>query len=358
MDTQPHLFSPLTLREVTLRNRIALAPMCQYSGEDGIANDWHLVHLGARALGGAGLLIAEATAVAPEGRISPQDLGLWSNDQIEPLARVTRFIRENGSVAGVQLAHAGRKASSARPWDGGTPIAPEAGGWAPVRGASPIPFGEGYPTPEPYTVDELGAVVEAFATAAERALRAGFQLVEIHGAHGYLLHSFLSPLSNHRHDEYGGSFENRTRLLREVLVAVREVWPPEFPLLLRISATDWMEGGWSLEDSVSLARMAGPLGVDLVDCSSGGAHPAAAAPVGPGFQTPFAQRIREETGIPTGAVGLITEPAQADHIVRTGQADMILLGRVLLREPHWPLRAARELGQDGSWPVQYLRGRV
>jgi len=357
MNTQPHLFSPLALRGITLKNRIALSPMCQYSGEDGTANDWHLVHLGARALGGTGLIIAEATAVAPEGRISPQDLGLWSDHQIEPLARITRFIRENGSVAGVQLAHAGRKASTARPWDGGTPVGPEAGGWAPVRGASPIPFGVGFPTPDPLSTGELKGIAASFASAAARALSAGFQLIEIHGAHGYLLHSFLSPLSNHRTDEYGGSFQNRTRLLREVLVAVREVWPSDLPLLLRISTTDWMEGGWGPDDSVALAGMVGPLGVDLLDCSSGGGHPAAAPPVGPGFQIPNAQRIREETGIPTGAVGLITDPAQADHIVRTGQADLVLLGRVLLREPHWPLRASRELGQAVSWPPQYLRGK-
>lgn len=357
MDSQAHLFSPLTLRGITLRNRIALAPMCQYSGEDGKAADWHLVHLGARALGGAGLLIAEATAVAPEGRITAHDLGLWSDHQIEPLAGTTRFIRENGSVAGVQLAHAGRKASSARPWEGGRPVGPEKGGWAPARGASPISFGDGYPTPEPFTTEEVKGLPGAFARAAERALEAGFQVVEIHGAHGYLLHSFLSPLSNQRDDEYGGSFENRTRLLREVVEAVRGVWPSELPLLLRISCTDWVEGGWGVEDSVALAELVGPLGVDLLDCSAGGIDPAAAPPVGPGFQTPFAQRIREETGMPTGAVGLITEPAQADHIVRTGQADLVLLGRVLLREPHWPLRAARELGQEVIWPNQYLRGQ-
>lgn len=354
--TPHHLFSPLTLRGVTLKNRIAVAPMCQYSAQDGKATDWHLVHLGALALGGAGLLIAEATSVAPEGRITPEDVGLWKDDQVEPLARVTRFVREQGAVAGIQLAHAGRKASMSRPWDGGTPLGPEGGGWAPVRAASPIPFDEGFPTPLPLEVEEIGGIVEAFVKGAERAYAAGFQVVEIHAAHGYLLHSFLSPLTNQRTDEYGGSFENRTRFLREVLEAVRPVWPAELPLLLRISCTDWVEGGWEADDSVELARMLGPLGVDLLDCSAGGGHPAAAPPVGPGFQTPFAERIRREVGLPTGAVGLITDPVQADHIVRTGQADLVLLGRQFLREPSWPHRAARELGVDVDRPVQYLRG--
>jgi len=355
LPSRPHLFAPLTIREVTLKNRIALAPMCQYSAQDGKATDWHLVHLGSRALGGAGLILTEAAAVAQDGRISPQDLGIWKEEQLEPLARVVRFIREHGAVAGIQLAHAGRKASTARPWEGSGPLAPESGGWSPVRGASPLPFGEGYPVPEPLESQELEEVVDAFRQGAERALRAGFQLVEIHGAHGYLLHSFLSPISNRRDDGYGGSFQNRTRLLREVVVGIREVWPAELPLFLRISCTDWMEEGWDADDSVALARLVRPLGVDLVDCSSGGIHPAAAAPVGPGYQTPFAERIRREAETPTGAVGLITEPVQADHIIRTGQADLVLLGRQLLREPTWPLRAARELGRDASWPVQYLR---
>lgn len=356
--SRDHLFAPLTLRGVTLKNRIAVSPMCQYSARDGEATDWHLVHLGARALGGAGLVIAEATAVLAGGRISPQDLGLWREEHVEALARVVRFIHEHGGVAGIQLAHAGRKASTARPWEGGGPLSPEQGGWRPVRGASPVAFAEGYPTPEPLTASELRDVVDAFAASAGRALRAGFKVLEIHGAHGYLLHSFLSPLSNQRGDEYGGSFENRTRLVREVVVGVRQVWPPERPLFLRLSCTDWMEGGWSPEDSVALARMVGPLGVDLVDCSSGGIHPAARAPVAPGYQTPFAEKIRNEAGLATGAVGLITEPVQADHIVRTGQADLVLLGRQSLREPHWPLRAARKLGQVVDWPPQYLRAKV
>lgn len=351
----PGLFHPLTLRGLTFRNRVALAPMCQYSARDGLANDWHLVHLGARALGGAGLVLAEATAVRPEGRISPGDLGLWRDEQVEPLARVVRFIREHGAVAGVQLGHAGWKASTARPWDGKHPVGPAEGGWAPVRGPDPRPFAEGYPSPDPLNEVGLAQVVEAFSGSARRAREAGFQMVEIHGAHGYLLHSFLSPVSNQRDDAYGGSFENRTRLLREVVTAVREEWPPELPLFLRLSCTDWVEGGWTLDDSVELARLVMPLGVDLVDCSSGGISTSAPAPSEPGFQIPFAERIRKEAGIRTGAVGLITEPEQADEVIREGRADIVFLGRQLLREPHWPLRAARELGQEVAWPLQYLR---
>ena len=354
----PHLFAPLTLRGVTLRNRIALSPMCQYSAEDGMATDWHLVHLGARALGGAGLILAEATAVLSEGRISAGDLGLWRDDQVKPLARVARFVRDQGAVAGIQLAHAGRKASTARPWEGSVPLGPGAGGWTPVRGPSPVRFGEGYPIPEPLTVEELKGVVVAFARGAERALRAGFQVAEIHGAHGYLLHSFLSPLSNRRDDEYGGSFANRTRLVKEVVGAVRQVWPPDLPLLLRISCTDWVDGGWAPDESVALAREVKALGVDLVDCSSGGIHPAAAPPMEPNYQVPFAERVRREAEVPTGAVGLITDPHQADQIIRTARADLVLLGRKLLREPAWPLRAARALGQEVEWPAQYLRAKV
>lgn len=352
-----HLFTPLTLRGVTLPNRIALSPMCQYSAEDGMATDWHLVHLGARALGGAGLILTEAVAVAPEGRISPHDLGLWRDDQVEPLARVIRFVREHGAVAGVQLAHAGRKASTARPWEGGRPVGLESGGWAPVRGPSPVPFSEGYPVPEPLKGPEPEEVVQAFQRAAVRALSAGFQVVEIHAAHGYLLHSFLSPVSNRREDRYGGSFENRTRLLLDVVAAVREVWPAGLPLLLRISCTDWMLGGWTLEDSVALARRVKPMGVDLVDCSSGGIHPAATPAFGPGYQVPFAEAVRRGAGVLTGAVGQITEPEQANQVIRAGKADLVLLGRQLLREPAWPLRAAREVGEEVEWPVQYLRAK-
>jgi len=357
-EVYPHLFSPLTLRSLTIKNRIALSPMCQYSARDGMANDWHLVHLGARALGGAGLVVAEATAVSAEGRISPGDLGIWKDEQVEPLARIASFIREHGAVPGIQLAHAGRKASTAVPWDGGGPLGPDAEGWSPIRGPSPVPFADGYPVPEPLDDAGLEGVVNAFARSAQRALKAGFQVVEIHGAHGYLLHSFLSPVSNRRTDGYGGSFENRTRLVREVVEGVRGVWPQGLPLLLRISSTDWLEEGWSLDDSVALARMVKPLGVDLVDCSSGGITPAGVPSVGPGYQVPFAERIRREGEVPTGAVGLITRPDQADDLIRTGKADLVLLGRQLLREPAWPLRAARALGQEVEWPAQYLRGRV
>lgn len=351
-----HLFSRLALREVTLRNRVVVSPMCQYSSEDGFADDWHLVHLGALATGGAALVFTEATAVAPRGRISPQDLGLWDDRHVDGLARVTRFITRHGAVPGIQLAHAGRKAGTARPWDGGKPVPPEAGGWRPV-GPSPIPFDEGYPVPEALDEAGLGAVVEDFAAAARRALAAGFQVVEVHAAHGYLLHSFLSPLSNQRTDGWGGDFEGRTRLLREVVRAVRAVWPERLPLFVRLSATDWAEGGWDLAQSIALARALAPLGVDVIDCSSGGLVPGAQIPVGPGFQTPFAARIRAEAGVPTCAVGCITAPEQADHIVRTEQADLVALARELLRDPRWPLRAARALGQDGPWPPQYLRAR-
>ncbi len=352
-----HLFSSLTLREVTLENRIGLAPMCQYSAPEGTATDWHLVYLGARAQGGVGLLLTEAVAVSPEGRISPHDLGLWDDGQVEPLARIVRFVEKLGAVAGIQLAHAGRKASVARPWDGKAPVGPDAGGWAEIRGPSPLPFQEGFPTPDPLAEGEMPDVVRAFTDAAGRAARAGFKVAEIHAAHGYLLHSFLSPISNRRDDGYGGSFENRIRLTLEVIAGVREVWPPELPLLLRISCTDWMEGGWEVDDSVKLAREARALGVDLVDCSSGGIHPDAAPPAAPGFQVPFARRIREEVEVPTAAVGLITDPVQADQIVRTGEADLVLLGRQLLHEPHWPLRAALELGRTPDWPPQFERAR-
>jgi 2,4-dienoyl-CoA reductase-like NADH-dependent reductase (Old Yellow Enzyme family) len=351
----PHLFDPLALRGVKLANRIAVSPMCQYSCVGGFPNDWHFVHLGSRAVGGAGLVLTEASAVVPEGRISPQDLGIWSDDHVGPFVRITRFIHEQGSVAGIQLAHAGRKGSTYRPAEKRQGAVPATGGgWQPVA-PSAIAFDHGYAAPEALTEESIRAVVRAFADAAERARQAGFRVVEIHAAHGYLLHQFLSPFSNKRTDGYGGSFENRTRLVREVVAAIRAKWPEQFPLLLRISATDWAEGGWDIEQSVELARQVGPLGVDLIDCSSGGSVPTARMPLGPGYQTPFAARLRRETGLSTGAVGMITSPAQADHIIRTGQADMVLLARALLRDPYWPLRAARELGQEFPWPVQYLR---
>ena len=350
-----HLFTPLTLRSLTLRNRIAVSPMCQYSSVEGFANAWHLVHLGSRAAGGAGLVMTEATAVTAQGRISPSDLGIWSDGHIEPLSEIVRFIEQQGSAAGMQLAHAGRKAGTAAPWENRTTtLSPEEGGWQPVA-PSPIPFMSGDVEPAPLTDDEIAGIVTAFSAAARRALSAGFKVVEIHAAHGYLLHQFLSPLSNHRTDKYGGSFDNRIRLVLETVEAVRQVWPEDLPLWLRISVTDWLEGGWDIEQSIELVRRLGPLGVDLIDCSSGGTAPQAAMTVGPGYQTAFAERIRRETGILTGAVGMITAPAQADHVIRTGQADMVLLARELLRDPYWPLRAARDLGVETAWPAQYLR---
>ncbi len=352
-----HLFSPLALRSVTLRNRIAVSPMCQYSATDGRATDWHLVHLGARAVGGAGLVLVEATAVEARGRISPADVGLWDDAQIEPLARIVRFVEAQGAAIGVQLAHAGRKASVRAPWDaGGAPLAPGHGGWTPVA-PSAIPVADGYATPHALDAGEVAGIVRAFAAAARRAAAAGFRTVEIHAAHGYLLHQFLSPLSNRRTDGFGGSFENRTRLVRDVVSAVRAEWPDGLPLLVRLSATDWAEGGWDVEQSVALARALRTLGVDLVDVSSGGLVAHAKVPAGPGYQTGFAERIRREAGVATGAVGMITSPEQADHVIRTGQADLVLLARELLRDPHFPLRAARALGQEGPWPKQYLRAR-
>ncbi|MFI5310558.1 MAG: NADH:flavin oxidoreductase/NADH oxidase [Gemmatimonadales bacterium] len=351
----PGLFDELTLRGVTLRNRIAVSPMCQYSSRDGLANDWHFVHLASRAVGGAGLVFTEATAVTAQGRISPQDMGLWNEAQVEPLARIVRFIDAQGCVAGLQLAHAGRKASTLRPWEGGGTAPQSAGGWADVVAPSAISFSDGYPAPRALEEVDIAAVVEAFASAARRALSAGYRILEIHAAHGYLLHEFLSPISNRRDDRYGGSFENRTRLVREVVVAVRAVWPDRLPLFVRVSATDWTDGGWDVEQTVELARALGPLGVDLVDCSSGGNVAGVKIPLGPGYQTAFAERIRREAAISTGAVGLIFDPVQADHLVRSAQADLVLLAREMLRDPYWPLRAARELEQLVPWPPQYLR---
>ncbi|WP_026852215.1 NADH:flavin oxidoreductase/NADH oxidase [Geothrix fermentans] len=349
-----HLFQPLPLRGLTLPNRIAVSPMCQYQATDGLANDWHLVHLGGLAQGGAGLVITEATAVVPEGRISPDDLGLWNEAQAKALARIAHFIASQGAVPGIQLAHAGRKASNPAPWKGGGSIPLAAGGWTPVA-PSALPFDEGWTVPT--ALDEPGilAVIEAFMDAARRAVAAGFRVIEVHAAHGYLLHQFLSPLSNHRADAYGGSFENRTRLVREVVGALRNILPEDLPLLVRISASDWMEGGWTPDESVALAKELGALGVDLVDCSSGGLVPRAQIPLGPGYQVPFAARIRAEAGLPTGAVGLITGAEQAEQILAQGSADLVLLGRELLRDPRWPLHAAQALGAEISWPASYLR---
>jgi 2,4-dienoyl-CoA reductase-like NADH-dependent reductase (Old Yellow Enzyme family) len=350
----PGLFDPLTLRGVTFPNRVFVSPMCQYSCDDGLATDWHLVHLGARAVGGAGLVMTEATAVLPEGRISPQDLGLWNDTQAAALAPAIRFIRRQGRVPGMQLAHAGRKGSTHRPWDGQGAVAPDGGGWTPV-GPDGRAFAPAYPTPRALDMVELQAVVQAFRQAAVRALELGVQVVEVHAAHGYLLHEFLSPLSNARTDEYGGTFDGRTRLCLEVVEAVRGAWPEHLPLFVRISATDWTPGGWDADQSVELARRLRDRGVDLVDCSSGGNVPHAEIPIGPGYQVPFAERIRREAGIPTGAVGLITTARQADAILREGQADAVLLARELLRDPYWPLHAAQELGVAMDWPAQYLR---
>jgi 2,4-dienoyl-CoA reductase-like NADH-dependent reductase (Old Yellow Enzyme family) len=350
-----HLFDPLAIRDITFANRVFVSPMCQYSSTDGYANDWHFVHLGSRAVGGAGLVFTEATAVLPEGRISPQDLGIWMDDHIEPLARVVRFIHEQGSVAGMQLAHAGRKASTYAPGAGHGMVPENKGGWKNVVAPSAVAFMDGYPMPQALSIDGIKSIVSAFAAAARRACDAGFRVIEIHAAHGYLIHESLSPLSNRRTDAYGGSFENRTRILREIVAAVRGSWPERAPLFVRISATDWIDGGWDIQQSVELARQLKELGADLIDCSSGGNVPHAKIPVGPGYQTRFAEQVRREASILTGAVGMITSPIQAEHIMVTGQADAVLIARELLRDPYWPLRAARDLGQTISWPVQYLR---
>ncbi|HEY4184395.1 MAG TPA: NADH:flavin oxidoreductase/NADH oxidase [Polyangia bacterium] len=354
------LFDPFVLRGVTVRNRIGVSPMCQYSSVDGLADDWHLVHLGSRAVGGAGLVFTEATAVEARGRISPQDLGLWNETQIAPLARITRFLRGQGATPGIQLAHAGRKASTARPWqsnDGGKPVAPPAG-WTPILAPSALPFDAGYQTPEALSEPDVAIVIDAFAAAARRALQAEFDVVELHAAHGYLIHEFLSPVTNRRDDQWGGTFENRIRLLIEVVRAVRRVWPDRLPLLVRLSTTDWLDDdGWTVEDSIALARRLRPEGVDLIDCSSGGIAPRVAIDAGPGYQTGNAARIRAEAPIPTAAIGVITSATQAEHILRTGQADLVFLARELLRDPYFPLRAAAELGAKVAWPPQYDRAR-
>jgi 2,4-dienoyl-CoA reductase-like NADH-dependent reductase (Old Yellow Enzyme family) len=349
------LFDPLTIRGVTFPNRVFVSPMCEYSSTDGFANDWHLVHLGGRAVGGAGLVFTEAAAVTPEGRISPEDLGIWKDDHVDMLARIVRFVHEQGSVSGMQLAHAGRKASTYRPWSGTGVVAAAEGGWANVLAPSATAFADNYPSPREMSKHDIDAAVRAFADAATRALAAGFRVIEIHAAHGYLIHEFLSPLSNKRTDDYGGSFENRTRLLREIAIAVRRVWPDTLPLFTRISSTDWTEGGWDIEQSVDVSRQLKSLGVDLIDCSSGGNVATAKIPLGPGYQVPFAERIRKDAGIMTGAVGLITDAKQAEQIVESGQADAVLIARELLRDPNFPMRAARELGHDITWPAQYLR---
>jgi 2,4-dienoyl-CoA reductase-like NADH-dependent reductase (Old Yellow Enzyme family) len=356
-DRDSHLFRPIAFRGVTARNRIMLSPMCQYSAPDGAPGDWHFAHLAARATGGAGIVCAEATHVTPEARITPWCLGLWSDDQIPAYARIARFIEGQGAVPAIQLAHAGRKASVGRPWEGSRPLSAAEGGW-PTVGASAIPFAEGWPAPAPLSAEGLAGVAAAFAASARRAREAGFRIVEIHAAHGYLIHSFLSPLSNRRTDAYGGSLENRARLLMETVAAVRTEWPADLPLFVRISATDWVEGGWTVEDSVALARLLRGTGaVDLIDCSSGGVDPRQAIPVHPGYQIPLARRIRAEAGIATGAVGLIRTAELAEQTLANGDADLILIGRAMLADPAWPRRAAAALGAPERAPVppQYER---
>lgn len=348
------LFDELQIRDVLLRNRIVVSPMCQYSSTDGFANDWHLVHLGSRAVGGASLAFTEACAVTAEGRISPRDLGIWKDEHIAELARITRFLRAQGTVPGIQLAHAGRKASTPAPWEPGGFIAESRGGWKPVA-PSAVAFSETYALPRALDDEGIRGVIQAFADAAGRALRAGFEVIEIHSAHGYLLHEFLSPLANKRTDAYGGAFENRTRLLREVVTAVRGVWPERSPLFVRVSATDWVEGAWDIEQSVALAEQLIPLGVDLIDCSSGGIVPGVKIPARPGYQVPFADQIRQRTGIMTGAVGMITSATQADNILGEDKADVVILAREFLRQPYWPLMVGQQVGFPTSWPIQYLR---
>ncbi len=349
-----HIFDPLLIRGITLPNRIGVSPMCEYSSVDGFANDWHLVHLGSRAVGGAGLVLTEATAVTPEGRISPEDLGIWSDAHIEFLARIVRFLKSQGTVPGMQLAHAGRKGSTYRPWSGYGAVAAKDGGWVPAA-PSAVAYSEEYAMPQALTKQGIRSVVEPFAQAARRALEAGFLVLEIHAAHGYLLHEFFSPLSNFRDDEYGGSFENRTRIAREIVSTLRKLMPDRLPLFIRISATVWKEGGWDVEQAVELARQLAPLGVDLVDCSSAGLVHDQKIVAGPGFQVPFAERIRRDAGVMTSAVGLIETKEQVAEILAKGQADLVFMAREYLRDPYWPLRAARELKQPVSWPVQYLR---
>ena len=348
------LFTPLRLRSIELPNRIGVSPMCQYSYVDGFSNDWQLVHLGSRAQGGAGLVIVEASAVTAEGRITPGDLGIWKDEHIAGLKRISDFIHSQGVRAAIQIAHAGRKASMGLPWEGEHLVTIENGGWEPVA-PSAIPFEPNYAKPRALDLNGIEEIVEAFRQAALRSLKAGFDVLEIHAAHGYLIQEFLSPLSNHREDTYGGSFENRTRLALEVVDAVREVWPEDLPLFVRISATDWTEGGWSADDSVQLARLFRQRGVDLVDASSGGNIAGARIPVGPGYQVPFAARIRKEAGIATAAVGMITDAQQADALITNGEADLVLLAREMLRDPYWPVHAAAELENAASWPRQYLR---
>jgi 2,4-dienoyl-CoA reductase-like NADH-dependent reductase (Old Yellow Enzyme family) len=350
------LFSPIAIKNITLKNRIVVSPMCQYSSEDGFANDWHLVHLGSRAVGGAALIISEATAVSAEGRISPQDLGIWKDEHIEKLKQITSFIRAQKSIAGIQLGHAGRKASTCIPWEGHSAVSPENGGWRPIA-PSALPFSDTYPMPDALDQEGIDKVIADFAAAAKRALAAGFQVVEVHAAHGYLIHQFLSPLSNQRKDQYGGSFENRIRLLLEIIESIQTEWPGDLPLFTRISATDWAEGGWDLDESVKLAVILKDKGVDLIDVSTGGLVSYAKIAVGPAYQLPFASRIKKETGVLTGTVGMITDAVQAETILVNGDADLIIMAREVLRNPYFPLLAAKEVHDETPWPVQYERAK-
>jgi 2,4-dienoyl-CoA reductase-like NADH-dependent reductase (Old Yellow Enzyme family) len=353
----PLLFQPLTLRQVTLRNRIVVSPMCQYSAQEGMPNDWHLVHLGTRAVGGVGSVIVEATGVAPEARISTHDLGLWNDAQAEAFRKITAFIDSQGAIPGIQLGHAGRKASTAQPWRGGGPVLTSEGGWETIA-PSAIPFAEGYPTPRAMSTGDIDRCIHQFEDAAHRAVSAGFRILELHMAHGYLLHQFLSPVTNKRADEYGGGFAGRAKLPIEVARRVRAAWPTTLPLFVRISATDYVDGGWDLDQSIRLAAMLKEIGVDLVDCSSGGLVTYARVPLAPGYQVPFAAAIKRGASVATGAVGLITEPQQAEEILQRGDADVVLLARELLRNPYWPLQAAQQLGASHEWPVQYLRAKT
>jgi 2,4-dienoyl-CoA reductase-like NADH-dependent reductase (Old Yellow Enzyme family) len=350
------LFSSLKLRDLEFKNRIFVAPMCQYSSDNGLSNDWHLVHLGSRAVGGAALVIVEATAVSPEGRISPWDSGIWSDEHAQAFKRITSFIEAQGGLPGIQLAHAGRKASRDAPWRGGRPLAEDDNGWQPIA-PSPISFDRDSPLPREMNDEDIQTVTSQFRAAAKRSLLAGFKVLELHMAHGYLLHEFLSPLSNHRKDQWGGALQHRQSFPLRVAEAVREVWPEHLPFFVRLSCTDWVNGGWDLSQSIDLCGRLKELGVDLIDCSSGGLVPDAVAPVGPGYQTSFSAAIRRDVGIATGAVGLITAPEQAEQIVATEQADAVLIGREFLRDPYWPLHAATALGVNLAWPNQYKRAK-
>lgn len=357
-DPTPHLFRPISFRSVTARNRIMVSPMCQYSGTDGVPSDWHLQHLGSRAVGGAGIVFTEMTNVEARGRISPGCLGLWNDEQRDAFARIVGFVKAQGAVAGIQLAHAGRKASTAAPWDGGRPMAPENGGW-PIVAPSPIPFGEGYAVPQDMDEKTIAGIVALFAASARRAREAGFDLIELHGAHGYLISTFLSPITNRRTDRYGGSFENRIRFLLEIVDAVRSEWAEDKPLFVRISCSDWMEGGWDLEASIKLAQLLKTGGkVDLVDCSTGGVDPRQKVNIYPGYQVPFAAAVRSRAGIATGAIGLISSPDMAEQIVASGQADLVVMARAFLNDPYWPMHAAKALRAKFQWAKQYERGDI